>query len=221
MLELGPGDSLYTALAACAHGATRCYLVDDGNYATGEVRGYLEMARDLRQRGFEMPSLRAAKFVDQVLTECNAQYLTDGIASLRGLPSGSVDFIFSNAVLEHVRRDQLPALLAETRRVLKANGRCCHRVDLQDHLGGALNNLRFSDAVWESDGMAHSGFYTNRVRYRELLGLFENAGFSVEVRRELRWSALPTRREKLAERFRALPEDDLLVYGFDAVLHPR
>lgn len=156
-----------------------------------------------------------------MLSSCGATYLTRGLASLRAVPTASIDFVFSNAVLEHVRKHELPDLLSELRRVLKRNGRCCHRVDLQDHLGGALNNLRFGDALWESRFMAESGFYTNRVRYREMLSLFEQAGFQVEVKRELRWNSLPTPRNKLHPRFRLLEQGDLLVYGFDAVLRPR
>jgi hypothetical protein len=109
---------------------------------------------------------------------------------------------------------------AEMRRCLKPEGRCSHRVDLQDHLGGALNNLRFSEHVWESEFMAKSGFYTNRIRYHEFLELFRQAGFKVDLRRTLRWDCLPTPRNKLNEAFRSIPEDDLLVCGFDVVLQP-
>jgi len=74
--------------------------------------------------------------------------------------------------------------------------------------------------LWESEFMARSGFYTNRIRYREFLELFKRAGFDVEVKRVLRWDRLPTPRNKLNEAFRSLPDDELLVYGFDVVLRP-
>jgi len=45
---------------------------------------------------------------------------------------------------------------------------CSHRVDLRDHFGSALNNLRFSDKKWELDWIANSGFYTNRIRLQEM-----------------------------------------------------
>lgn len=221
VLELGPGDSLFTALVAYGYGATRCYLIDGGDYANRNVDDYRIVARQIADRGLRVPQLDEAQSLDEVLSACRATYLTEGIASLRSLPTASMDFIFSNAVLEHVRRHELSDLLSEMRRVLKPTGRCCHRVDLQDHLGGALNNLRFADAIWESSFMAQSGFYTNRIRYREMLSLFEQAGFLVEVKRELRWKSLPTPRNKLHSRFRSLDQDDLLVYGFDVVLRAR
>jgi hypothetical protein len=221
VLELGPGDSLCTVLIAVAYGATRCYLVDDGDYANRDVNGYKGMAKDLARQGFKLPPLEEARSVDEILSACHATYLTNGLASLRELRSGTVDFIFSNAVLEHVRRRELPELLGQMRRVLKRHGRCSHRIDLQDHLGGALNNLRFSEPVWESSLMAQSGFYTNRLRFSEMLNLFEEAGFTVEVKQTLRWTSIPTPRHKLDKRFQSLSEDDLLVYGFDAILRPR
>ena len=220
VLELGPGDSLYTALIARAHGASHCYLLDDGDFANRDLDGYQAMARFLSDQGRGLPFLKGVQTVDEVLARCGAIYLTHGIASLRKLPSSSVDFIFSNAVLEHVRKHEMPEVVNEMRRCLKPQGRCSHRVDLQDHLGGALNNLRFSERVWESEFMAQSGFYTNRLRHQEWLELFQRAGFDVEVKRVLRWDRLRTPRNKLHKAFRSLPDDELLVYGFDVVLRP-
>ena len=68
---------------------------------------------------------------------------------LAHLPTNSVDFCLSNAVLEHVPKRDLALVAAELFRVLNRNGICVHRVDLKDHLGGGLNNLRFSEATWE------------------------------------------------------------------------
>ena len=99
-------------------------------------------------------------------------------------------------------------------------GASSHVVDLQDHLGGALNNLRFSARVWESEFMTRSGFYTNRVRYSEMLDLFREAGCQPEVVGLKRWESLPTALPKLAQQFRRLPIEDLLVSGFDVIARP-
>ena len=40
VLELGPGDSLASALIAKAHGAKKVYLVDVGSYAKQSVKSY-------------------------------------------------------------------------------------------------------------------------------------------------------------------------------------
>lgn len=141
-------------------------------------------------------------------------------AGYGAIPDASVDFIWSQAVLEHIRRAEFPEFMAETRRVLKPEGVCSHRIDLKDHLGGSLHNLRFFEAVWESRFMSDSGFYTNRLRYGELLDIFRAAGFAVHVTDRREWNAPPIRRDKLAEPFRGLSEDDLSVSEFGVVLRP-
>lgn len=78
-----------------------------------------------------------------VLAATNSQYFTDGLSSLRSIPTHSIDFIFSQAVLEHLRKHEFLDMMKELRRILKPTGICSHQVDLKDHLGGALNNLTF------------------------------------------------------------------------------
>ena len=81
-----------------------------------------------------------------------------------------------------------------------------------------MNNLRFTDATWEGDLFRKSGFYTNRIRFGEMVALFDRAGFDCKFPRVVRWDAIPTPRAKLNEAFRYVPDDDLLVCGFDVVL---
>ena len=68
--------------------------------------------------------------------------------------------------------------------------------------------------------MARSGFYTNRIGYAEMISIFREAGFSVDVLTVRRFAQLPTPRESMAARFRARPEEDLLISGFSALLKP-
>jgi SAM-dependent methyltransferase len=219
-LELGPGDSLFSALLAKAHGAGLCWLVDTGAFAVRDMAAYRAMARHLAAGGLPSPAMDEARSLDDLLARCGARYLTDGVVSLRQIPTGSVDFVWSQAVLEHVRRRDFDAMLGETRRILRLDGLCSHRIDLQDHLGGALNNLRFSERLWESDWFARSGFYTNRLRFGELLERCRRAGLAVETPEVERWPGLPTPRERLAAPFRDLPDEELRVIGFDLVLRP-
>ena len=217
-LEIGPGDSLYSALVARSFGAGRVYLVDAGPYANLDPEPYRQLARALSAQGLPCPSLDQARGIADILDACGATYFTDGIDGLARLDSASIDFIWSQAVLEHIRKAQFLPYTRELRRVLKPDGRASHRVDLRDHLGNALNNLRFSDALWEKDWIARSGFYTNRIRYSEMCELFRQAGFEVKVVRVDRWTELPTPRSALADAFCQLDADELRVQGFDVVL---
>ena len=96
-----------------------------------------------------------------------------------------------------------------------------HQVDFKDHLGGKLNNLRFSPETWEGRLFSESGFYTNRLRLDEMTQAFEAAGFSVEVRACTRWPSLPTPRSAMDAAFQGMTEEDLLVSDAHLVMSPR
>jgi SAM-dependent methyltransferase len=219
-MEIGPGDSLFSALIARGYGAAKTYLVDVGEFAANQLEPYRGMQCFLREQGLPVPDIFSCRTVQEVLSVCQAEYLTAGIASLRTIPEQSVDFVWSQAVLEHIRRSEFLDFMRQIRRTLRRNGICSHRIDLMDHLGGGLNNLRFSDRLWESNFMASSGFYTNRIRYNEMLDLFRRAGFETEVVQIDRWDRLPTPRVRLAEPFRILSDEELCVSGFDVLLRP-
>ena len=220
VLELGPGDSVATALVAKALGA-RAILVDAGPFARPDVGAYRPLADALRAAGLDPPPLDDVTTLDELLAVCDASYLTHGLASLRGIADESVGLVFSQAVLEHVRKHEFLATQQALARILKPDGVCSHRVDLRDHLGGGLNNLRFSERLWESSFFAKSGFYTNRIGFDGMLKAFEQAGFEVQVTDVRRWDALPIDRRHLAGEFRHSADEVLTVSGFDVVLRRR
>jgi len=218
VLEIGPGDSLGSAMIAYAFGATASYLVDTGRFAREDGKTYRRMAAYLSGQGCAVPRLAEPITVEGVLASCHAKYLTGGLASLRTLPKESVDFVWSHHVLEHIRRGEFIDVMREVRRILRPEGICSHTVDLKDNLCDALNNLRFSERVWESPFMARSGFYTNRLRYSEMMDIFSRTGFAADVLEVKRWDALPIPREKLSDEFRRFSDEELRVYEFDVLL---
>jgi SAM-dependent methyltransferase len=219
-LELGPGDTVSSAVIAAALGSATTFLVDVAPIAIRDLEPYRRLAAFLSDRGLDVPDLRAVSSFDELLASCRAVYLTDGISSLRTVESGSVDLVWSHATLEHVRRRDVEATLRETRRVLRPEGFASHQIDLRDHLADALNSLRFSEAVWESRLMSRSGFYTNRLRSSQWLEAFTRSGFLVDSMLVERWATLPTPRRKLAAPFRDMPDDDLLIADLQALLRP-
>ncbi len=218
-LEIGPGDSLASAMVARAYGAGRVWLIDAGDFADRDMAFYRTMATFMAAKGLLVPPESALTSIGTLLEWCNARYLTDGVKSFAEIPDGSIDLIWSQAVLEHIRRREFDALCSEMYRVLKPEGLASHRIDLMDHLGGSSNHLRFADRIWEADGFgARSGFYTNRLRPPELLAAFTKAGLSSEIVVRDFWPEPPLPRAKLARQFRDLPEEDLRTHGFDVVL---
>lgn len=217
-LELGPGDSLLTALIAKAHGAACIWLVDAGNFASTEMDGFYRLAALLKAEGLEIPAITPYMTVPDVLDLCGARYFTNGLESLKRLPDAGADFIFSNAVLEHVRAGEFAETMQQLRRIMKPGGVQSHAVDLKDHLEASLNNLRFSPRLWESSLFARSGFYTNRLRHSEMLAALGRCGYSVDEVSRKSWPALPLPREKMHESFRAFSDDDHRVSDFEVIL---
>ena len=217
-LELGPGDSLNSALIAKAHGSVKTYLVDVGDYATKNLEVYRNMEILLKNKGFHLPDIAKADTITEIMDNVGGVYLKSGLKSLKIIPSNSVDFIFSEAVLEHIRQAEFFDVLVELRRVLKTNGICTHTVDLKDHLGGGLNNLRFSRNIWESRFFSKSGFYTNRIRYYNMLALFKKAGFSIECVKEEKFRKLPLPIRKMSAEYKRNTYDDLIIASFEVTL---
>ena len=210
ILELGPGDSIASALIGCSYGVKCSYLVDVGSFASKNIAFYQSLASNMRRRRMNIPDLTAAVSFEDVLQICNAKYMTDGIRSLRQISTGSIDFLWSHSVLEHVRKNELEILLQELKRVLKPEALASHNIDFQDHLDGALNNLRFSSSLWESPFFAESGFYTNRVPAITMHGMFKTAGFKIIQEAFGKWPALPTPRKSMHPDYQMYRDDELL-----------
>ncbi|HXG54537.1 MAG TPA: class I SAM-dependent methyltransferase [Vicinamibacterales bacterium] len=220
VVELGPGDSLATAMIARALGAREVWLVDAGAFARMDLAPYVRLAALLRASGLTPPAVESFSGVQQMLEACGARYETTGLDALRRIPDHSVDLVFSQAVLEHIRLEEFDPLLVEMHRVLKPDGVASHQIDLKDHLAASLNHLRFMEEVWESDFMTRSGFYTNRLRLGSIVARFHAAGFSTRIDDVRRWPAIPLPRRALAPPFRSLPDDELTVSQFDIVARP-
>jgi hypothetical protein len=94
-LELGPGDSLFSALIAKALGASKVYLVDVGAFARTDLTSYRKMASYLSEQGLRGAGFGNCRTTEEFLMVCSADYLTAGLASLNELPTAAVDFIWS------------------------------------------------------------------------------------------------------------------------------
>lgn len=221
VLELGPGNSLLTALFARSLGSARTFLVDGERLTSESVSLFLEAEQMLSHHGLASPGVNGES-LDGVLQRLNATYLTQGLASFQAIPDAEVDFLFSNAVLEHVRLGEFVPLIRETRRVLKPSGVASHVIDFRDHLQNGLNNLRFSERLWESEFMARSGFYTNRLSRPAMEEIFAEAGFQVEVHSLTPWpDGLPTSQRSMARPFRNRPAEEFMTMVAHVVLRPR
>jgi SAM-dependent methyltransferase len=221
VLEIGPGDSIASAIIGAGYGVKQTYLVDVGDFASKDLSFYKVLAGNLRAQGLNAPEIANATSFDGILHVCSARYLTNGLASLKEIATGSIDFAFSHSVLEHVRKHELGDVLRELRRVLKAGAYASHNIDFQDHLDGRLNNLRFSEKLWESALFADSGFYTNRVPAVVMHDMFKAVGFEIEDEGFGRWPALPTPRRSMHADFGRYQDEELINRTSHVLLRPQ
>lgn len=217
ILELGPGDSIATAIIAFTYGG-HAILVDAGSFSRTDIKPYLNLIKALKNKGLTPPDISSCQNINEILSHCHARYMTFGLKSLKMIDDNSVEIIFSEAVLEHIYKQEFLDTMKECYRILKPDGICSHTVDLRDHLGGALNNLRFSERLWESEVFSKSGFYTNRIRYSQMKFLFKQAGFQEEDSCISKWETLPTQKNHMSKEFRSIPNNELLVSKFEILL---
>lgn len=205
IMEIGPGDSLYSALIAFKNGANVCYFLD--HYPHAEA-GCTQIANLLKEN-----------LIDT--SKCSIHYWTDGLDAFTKLEDSEVDFIWSHTVLQHIPKEELPIYLKEMFRVLSPGGVMSHKIDFKDCISGGLNNLRFSTAVWESSVFRRSGFYTNRIRYNQMIELFLASGFDLIDEKITYFDKLPILKKALSKDFVNLREVDLMVSGCHIVARKR
>ena len=91
------------------------------------------------------------------------------------LPDGSMDIVFSLAVLEHVRRPQ--AVIDNIYRMTRPGGWCLHAIDLRDHrdFDSPLDFLKMDEGSY----LAARPNGENRWRASDFLHAFSAAGFEI------------------------------------------
>ncbi|MCG8543392.1 MAG: class I SAM-dependent methyltransferase [Alphaproteobacteria bacterium] len=125
--------------------------------------------------------------------------------------SGSVDWIFSQAVMEHV--DDLAGSYACCSRWLRPGGAMSHQIDFRCHGTAAAWNGHWarSDLAWRAIRGARP-YLLNRQPYSAHRALIEQSGFAVTFEQPVtRDDGID--RSRLAPGFRRLSDDDLCTSG--------
>jgi hypothetical protein len=214
LLEMGPGDSLATAPIARAYGSACTWLLDVDSAAEADLAPYQQLCQTLRQPGSTPYPELLADFSsrEEMLRMSRAHYRYHGLPDWADIPSGSVHWVFSHAVLEHVWLHDLRATLAESYRVLAPGAVATHCIDMGDHFNNSLHSLRLPAGLWESRAFRTSGFYTNRLRLSQWCQLFTELGFEIKHCRPVLWEQLPLPRRALQPEFAQLSDQDLLTH---------
>lgn len=102
----------------------------------------------------------------------------------RNVPDGSIDFVISRTVLEHVPPGDLEGLLSILRSKLKPDGLMVHFIDHSDHLehqDKTISKLNFLTWSVRKHNLVNYLIKAgeNRLRHHEYPALFERAGLRV------------------------------------------
>ena len=146
------------------------------------------------------------------------------------LPTGSMDFHVSHAVVEHVPPEDLSGIFREAGRLLREDGLFVHVIDLSDHFShtdstiSTANFLQFSDRQW-ARWAGNRYMYMNRLRVDDLLAILEAADLEIaDMVTKVDWGAeeaIRTGRLLVDDRFRTKPPDVNATTGVWVVARPR
>jgi SAM-dependent methyltransferase len=231
--ELGPGDCLGIGLAALVGGCERYVAVDAVAHAQRAPDAVmLEDLIELYQRR-EPPAVGVSFPVDVLPPMRIAAALRpERLAGLRrlvaspgsdvpdapslqyiapwspsALPSRSIDFVLSQAVMEHV--DALPECYAAQARWLRPGGAVSHAIDFDCHWTARRWNGHWAQPPWLWRVMrGRRAYLINRVPCEGHLQAIAAAGLQVlAVQRQQRDDGID--RSQLGAEFRGIDDEDL------------
>ncbi len=189
LLEIGSGREFGLALLLVASGARRVVNVEiDPHGFIHSPAFYRLLIERARAAGCDVrwppEGLRESEEGREVRPDGSRIVLHLG-QSAASIPEhdGTFDLTFSVAVLQHIRRRDLPSVARHLYRVTRPGGRGYHRVDLRDlESENPFRHLCYDEAAY-SAMYGHRVSYTNRYRMDDLERIFRAAGFD-EVRFE-------------------------------------
>jgi hypothetical protein len=188
--EFGAGWDLAVPLTFYALGVERQILVDIRRLLRHEllndtVAKYQRLTFDqeiVRKPGFYLNGGRRDPSA-ALKGHYGIEYKAPCDARQTGLPTASIDCITSTDTLEHIPLPSLRAILKECHRLLRDDGVMSCQIDYQDHYSyfdrniSVYNFLQYSDRAWRL--FSPSLQYQNRLRHRDYVELFDQAGFEV------------------------------------------
>jgi SAM-dependent methyltransferase len=224
ILELGTGWLHWEALTLRLFYNVEAVLLDvwDNRQLDG-LKNYVRQLGQLLDNhfGLSAPELRRAQSLIEMIVKVGSfaelykilgfEYVVESAGRLSQFPNDSFQLVVSGGVLEHIKRESLPMLIGETRRILKSGGWAVHSIDTADHLEhydrsvSPKKYLSFSEETW-ARLFENEVQYINRMQRGEWLELFRANGFEL-VEEETR--RVDISNIKLATRYAHMHKEDL------------
>lgn len=182
--EIECGWHLAMALVFCTLGYNRIKALDVNDHIRSELVNTI--VRYLREDGKISVStidIKKNKMKGMLEDEFRIDLLIPGDSTQTGMDDQSVDFIYSQEVFEHIEPVLLTPIMNECHRVLKDDGLISFYINYADHYCSIdkkitpYNFLRYDDKKWKKyNPCLH---YVNRLRHKDFLKIFQEAGFKV------------------------------------------
>ena len=216
-LEIGPGPEFGAQLILASMGAK--ISVADPYLAEWDPDFHPYVYQMLSEKWPDANGELKKAVAEQSHEATSLVLIREPAEALNSIPDGSVDFIYSNAVLEHVV--DMRRVAHELARVSKVGAWSAHQIDWRDHrdFSRPLEHLTLSnDEFLRAAEAANWKFeFGNRLRSIEFRALFEEAGFETIERETNMWAEkdymadfLPRIRASYLSNYADWPEDDLV-----------
>lgn len=130
-----------------------------------------------------VPHVNSKNFREVLKEYFNINYEAPLDAKDTGIESNSIDFILSNATMEHIPHKDLPGIMKESFRILKPEGIMSNVIDYRDHWSffddsiSVYNYLQYSENDWKK--LNPSIMYQNRMRHIDYIKIIKEAGFEI------------------------------------------
>lgn len=176
VLEIGSGWFPTIPILLCADGAYRVLMSDHEPHLDASTS-----ATTLRFLKGILPENRAIQAIQSV-RDLPLDYLAPLDPS--ALPDGSLDYVVSRTVLEHIPPDVLTHLLKALRPKLAPTGMMLHLVDHSDHLEHVDRSIsKVNFLTWSCQKHAAVNWLIrdgeNRLRHHDYLSMFRNCGYEI------------------------------------------
>jgi SAM-dependent methyltransferase len=188
--EYGAGWDMVVPLAFYSFGVERQILVDIRKLLRIDLVN--DTIEKFQRIGFDFPFPRKpGRYIDGGRSDVVAllkeyygiDYRAPYDARHTGLEARSIDCITSRGALQHIPLQDIRAIMRECHRLLRDDGLMSSLVEYLDHYSffdkgiSGYNFLQYSDTAWRF--FSPTLHYQNRLRHRDYLDLFREAGFEI------------------------------------------
>ncbi|MDZ4713423.1 MAG: class I SAM-dependent methyltransferase [bacterium] len=130
-----------------------------------------------------IPIVTKSNFKNVLKEYFSIDYMAPLDARNTRLEMNSIDFMLSNATMEHIPQMHIRPILDECFRIMKPGGVMSNAIDYRDHWSffdkniSCYNYLQYSPAQWNR--LNPSIMYQNRMRHRDYIEIIKKTGFEI------------------------------------------